>query len=230
MEGHPSGPASGKMDIPPGTCCADVFTGLTLVVSSTLGLSVRWVVRMHVRLLCVYECVCTSTSVCLHGCCGPRGGRPCLGAWRPTVHEGFLLSSPAPGTQARPPLCCLLLATSTAVGGTGPHAVARGAAGCCSPEQELDEAGGAPTPSLRGVPRRVWAVVHLWPTNETMLPRGGRGLELASRLHIRHPRPPGPSAWVPCSPARGAGGSLPDHTWLLEPMRGPRLILPVPRI
>lgn len=97
MEGYPSGPASGKMDIPPGTCCADVFTGLTLVVSSTLGLSVRWFVRMHVRLLCVYECVCTSTSVCLHGCCGPRGGRPCLGAWWPTVHEGSscLLQPPA---------------------------------------------------------------------------------------------------------------------------------------
>ena len=94
--------------------------------------------------------MCTSTSVCLHGCCGPPGGCPYLGACWPTVHEGFLLSSPAPGTQARPHLCCLLLATSMAVGRTGPHAVARGAAGCCSPEQEPEEAGGAPAPFLGG--------------------------------------------------------------------------------
>lgn len=169
--------------------------------------------RSECEVGCAYACaaaMCVRVRVHIHVCVSPwllwtPWGPPLFGCLAADNARGFLLSSPAPGTQAQPPLCCLLLATSTAVGGTGPHAVARGAAGCCSPEQEPDEAGGAPTPSLRGVPHRVWAVVHLWPTNERMLPRGGRDLELASHLHIWHPRPPGPSAWVPCSPARVGG-------------------------
>lgn len=72
----------GKGTIPPGSCCADVFTEFTHAVFSTLGLNVRWGVRVcGCVCVCVCECLGTPTSVFLNGCCGPGLGDP--GAGRP---------------------------------------------------------------------------------------------------------------------------------------------------
>lgn len=84
MEKNPRGPASRQEDILPDSCCADLFTEFTHAVFSTLGLNVSRGVCVRVWLLCVSECVCTSTSVGLDGCCGPGlgdpgGGHPWLG-------------------------------------------------------------------------------------------------------------------------------------------------------
>ena len=65
----------GKGTIPPGSCCADVFTEFTHAVFSTLGLNVRWGVRVcGCVCVCVCECLGMPTSVFLNGCCGPGLG------------------------------------------------------------------------------------------------------------------------------------------------------------